>query len=269
MYKTNNGYLFYCKTCCTQYYQNWQQKYESVDRAIRRCCEWLNIYYDPNMRVAAGDGIVGYIDDMFNHGRGFFSKSWDDTLAEEARIVDSEINTPFDSLSTRSPEVQEGVEIFGEGFPEDAYPMMLRTYHEYLDPLGNTVTATQKKSARFLSSLEYRCMEAIKQDKSNASALSSSLTKAIKESGFDTVQDQSTSNEGDTFGQWIERIEAYTPAQYVKQTPYKDVDNLGNYYDRFVRRPVENLLNRASMAQGDELSITDDEVDGGDLDDEA
>jgi len=274
MLKGNNYFGFFCNTCTTQRYLKWVKEYDGNQlKAIRRCCEWLDTYYKQEYAESASEGILQYLKILSRYDpNGALKKTWDDTLADEAKIVDSTINNPFDLAEGRSPIIEEGVSVFGEGFPEDAYPMMLRTYHGYIDPLGDTVTAGQLKSARFLAALEYRCMEAIKADKQNASALSSSLTKAIKESGFDTVQAQASAYEEDTFGLWIERIENFTPAQYVKQTPYKDVDNYGSYYDRFVRRPVENLLNRASQMQGDSLTITDEEadaVDGGDLDDEA
>lgn len=281
MYKGNNYYSAICNTCCTEYYQNWLKEYKDEKKAIRRCCEWLNIYYDPIAVGRAGGGLLGYMDDMDKNARGFGGKSWDDTIAEEAYAAEKEeaaraaqaqecvVEQPVRAeTEARRPDVIEGENIFGEGFPDDAYSFMLRTYHGYIDPLGDTVTAVQVKSARFLAALEYRCMEAIKADKSNASALSSSLTRAIKESGFDTIQEQSSANDEDTFGQWLEKIEAYTPAQYVKQTPYKDVDNYGEYYDRFVRRPIENLLNRASQMQSDELAITDEEADAVDVNDD-
>ena len=272
MYKGNNYYAAICNTCCTEYYQNWLKEYKDESMAIRRCCEWMNIYFDPTAVGRAGGGFVGYMDDMDQNARNYSVKSWDTTIAEEAEAEENAKVVRTAEADALKVEVEEGEKIFGEGFPDDAYPEMLRTYHGYIDPLGDTVTAAQIKSARFLAALEYRCMEAIKADKPNASALSSSLTRAIKESGFDTVQEQNTANDEDTFGQWLERIEMYTPAQYVKQTPYKDVDNLGEYYDRFVRRPIENLLNRASQMQGDELFITDEEAeaaDVGDADDEA
>lgn len=270
MYKGNNSYAPICKTCCTQYYQNWLRDYEGDEKkAIRRCCEWLNVYFDRDLAGTAGDGITGYLADMDKNFKQFIRLSWDDTLAMEAQIVGTPVRAAEEP--EESPLVAEGISVFGEGFEADAYPMMLRTYHGYIDPLGDTVTAGQLKSARFLAALEYRCMEAIKADKPNASALSSSLTKAIKESGFDTVQEQESTSDEDTFGQWLERIQMYTPTQYVKQTPYRDVDNYGSYYERFVQRSVENLLNRASQRRGDDLDITDDEadaVDMGDGDDE-
>ena len=271
MYKGNNSYAPICNTCCTQYFHDWLKAYDGDDKkALRRCCEWLNVYYERDLAGTAGGGIVGYLADMNRNFRRFTKMSWDDTLAEEGQVVGTPQNSSVTSEEDRSPLVREGVAVFGEGFTEDAYPMMLRTYHGYIDPLGDTATAGQLKSARFLAALEYRCMEAIKADKPNASALSSSLTKAIKESGFDIVQAQDSSGEEDTYGVWLAEIEEYTPAEYVKKHPYKDIDNYDSYYDRFVRRSVENLLNRSSQKQEDELSISDEEartLDVGDGDD--
>lgn len=268
MYKVNNYFAPWCVYCCSQYYEDWLAQYGSEARAIRRCCEWLNVYFDPACVGQRDDGIVGYLQYMAEVPRGGFGKkSWDDTLAEEAAAGGDDAP----DIGLRSPVIEEGIEVFGEGFPQDAYPMMLRTYHEYLDPLGNTVTATQKKSARFLASLEYRCMEAIKQDKSNASALSSSLTKAIKESGFDTVQAADSDTDEHAFGTWLADIENYTPAEYVKKHPYKDLDGVASYYDRFVRRPISNMLSRAAQKEADELTITEEEtyaMDSGDDDGE-
>ena len=272
-YKGNNYFAHMCNTCLEQRYQAYLKSYDDEPKALRRCCELLDVYYDPELGGRSFDGITGYIAELSKRYKGYTMKTWDNTLSEQADVVDSLINDPSAYADGSNPDVREGIEVFGEGFPADAYTMMLRTYHGYIDPLGDTATAGQLKSARFLAALEYRCMEAIKADKPNASALSSSLTKAIKESGFDTVQEQNNgAADEDTFGQWLERIEMYTPAQYVKQTPYKDVDNLGEYYDRFVRRPIENLLSRASQMQTDELFITDEEVDAadtGDGDDDA
>ena len=269
--KANNFFSPFCNTCVTQRYLNWITSYDGNRvKAIRRCCEWLDTFYKPDVAEKATD-VLDYLKQLQRFDpNGAFKRTWDDTLEEEAKIVDSTINNPIDLAEGRSPLIEEGISVFGEGFPEDAYPMMLRTYHGYIDPLGDTVTAGQLKSARFLAALEYRCMEAIKADKPNASALSSSLTKAIKESGFDTVQPQDSASEENTYGMWLAEIEEYTPAEYVKKHPYRDIDNYDRYYERFVRRSVENLLNRASQKQDDELSISDEEartLDAGDNDD--
>ena len=259
-YKGNNYFAHMCNTCLEQRYQAYLKSYDDEPKALRRCCELLDVYYDPELGGRSFDGITGYIAELSKRYKGYTMKTWDNTLSEQADVVDSLINDPSAYADGSNPDVREGIEVFGEGFPADAYTMMLRTYHGYIDPLGDTATAGQLKSARFLAALEYRCMEAIKADKPNASALSSSLTKAIKESGFDTVQAPATSGEENMYGQWLADIEEYTPAEYVKKHPYLDVDNYGKYYDRFVRRSVENLMNRSSQKQEDELSISDEEA---------
>jgi len=268
-YKGNNWYSPICNTCCTQHYQNWFKQYEDEGKAIRRCCEWLNVYYDPDGIDKTTNGIVGYLYDMDKAGHGYWGKTWDNTLEAEKQIVGTfAYNTEADGAE-RSPAVEEGIKVFGEGYPADAYKDMLRTYHSYIDPLGDTATMAQLENAALLGALKYRAMEAIKNDKSNASALSTTLNKMIKDSGFDVVQAQETGTDEDTFGTWLAEIEELTPAEYVKKHPYKDLDNIDEYMERFVSRPIRNMLSRSSQREVDELEISDAEAysnDGGDSD---
>lgn len=260
MYGHNYGYVHVCMSCTEKFYQSHLEEYNGdKKKAIRRVCEWLDIYYSPETCDRMGDDFT--LSEYFRRikmSSVSVRKTWDDTLAdeEEKRIAGvSALGTTEISTS----DLTEAIDIFGEGFEEKAYEYMLRIYRGYILPLGDTVTAGQLKSARFLAALEYRCMEAIKNDKPNASALSSTLRKSIAESGFDTVV---KNDDKDTvpLGVLLQQIEKFTPAQYVKNTPYKDVDKQGEYYDRFCRRPLMNLLNRATQKVNDELSITDEEA---------
>lgn len=271
-YKMNNGFATICLDCVEQFFQDHVQKYNNdKKKAIRRTCELLDCYFAPDSWEKLGEDATSL--DYLNRLQLLRSpnrQSWDDTLDEEevemAKASASKrdtaaptVVTGVSDLGLTPEEMLEAVDIFGEGFEPKAYEYMMRIYRGYITPLGDTVTAGQLKSARFLAALEYRCMEAIKNDKPNASALSSTLRKSIAESGFDTV----VKKEEDgmvPLGVLIKQIETYTPAQYLKNTPYTDVDKQGTYYHRFVERPTMNLLSRASQKVTDELSITDEEA---------
>lgn len=258
-YAHNYNYTTVCNDCIEQFYNDHVKKYDNdKDKAVRRTCEWLDAYYDPKVVEKLGREFkfADYIR-RIRMSSTSINKTWDDTIAdEEDKRLTGVIST---SSELSQSELLEAVDIFGEGFEEKAYEYMMRIYRGYVSPLGDTATAGQLKSARFLAALEYRCMEAIKNDKPNASALSSTLRKSIAESGFDTVVKKDDDNDM-PLGVLLKQIETYTPAQYVKNSPYKDVDKQGTYYDRFCRRPLMNLLNRASQKVEDELSITDEEA---------
>lgn len=259
MYAHNYNYVTVCNECLEQFFQDHIKQYSDMPRALRRTCEWVDGYYSPAIAEKLGNEFKAA--DYFRKVRQLktaMNKTWDDTVTEEndKRVA----NVVAGSGTGLSPsELMEAIDIFGEGFEENAYGDMLRIYRGYILPLGDTATAGQLKSARFLAALEYRCMEAIKNDKPNASALSSTLRKSIAESGFDTVVKKGDDNDM-PLGVLLQQIETMTPAQYVKNTPYKDVDKQGTYYDRFCRRPLMNLMNRASQKVDDELSITDEEA---------
>lgn len=258
-YAHNYNYTTVCNECIDRFYDDHLKQYEDDKaRAIRRTCEWLDAYYDPKVVDKLGDdaNMAEYIK-RIRLSKVSSHKTWDDTLADEADKRLTGVVSTGSELS--ASELLEAVDIFGEGFEEKVYEYMMKIYRGYISPLGDTATAGQLKSARFLAALEYRCMEAIKNDKPNASALSSTLRKSIAESGFDTVVKRDDDNDM-PLGVLLKQIETYTPAQYVKNTPYKDVDKQGTYYDRFCRRPLMNLLNRASQKVDDELSITDEEA---------
>jgi len=268
-YDGNDGYCTTCVECVNTFYEERLKMYDgNTAKAVRRVCEWLDIYWSPRVFEKMVGGITNYFSKVALMTKGV---SWENTLNEEAEkpILEAGAVNPTD-MPVIDDVMEEAVSIFGEGYDVDAYPFMLSSYKGYIEPLGDEATASQVKNARFLAALEYRVMDAIKHDKQNASALSSSLSRAIKDSGFDTVVKRDNDEEHQPFGVWLEQIERYAPAEFVHDSPYQDMDSQEEYYTRFVRRPIENLLNRASQKQTDELAITDEEaasVDVGDTDD--
>lgn len=269
-YEGNDGYCTTCVECVTNFYSERLKLYDgNTAKAVRRTCEWLDVYWSPRVFEKMTGGITTYFSKVALMTKG--AVTWENTLNEEAEtpILEAGSINPTD-MPVIDDVMTEAITIFGEGYDVDAYPFMLSTYKGYIEPLGDTATASQVKSARFLAALEYRVMDAIKHDKPNASALSSSLSRAIKDSGFDVVIKSNSDDDHQPFGVWLAQIEQYAPADLVHDSPYTDMDNQEEYYTRFVRRPIENLLNRASQKQSDELAITDEEaasVDVGDADD--
>ena len=75
------------------------------------------------------------------------------------------------------------------------------------------------------------------------------LEKALRESMADaslTPKTMSEINKTDsekTFGLWVKDIENNRPAEYFEDKAlYEDYDHIGEYFDRFIKRPLKNLL---------------------------
>ena len=58
-----------------------------------------------------------------------------------------------------------------------------------------------------------------------------------------TMDESSGSNASKTFGVWLKDIEQNKPAEYFQdKSIYKDYDNILEYWNRFILRPMKNLL---------------------------
>ena len=58
---------------------------------------------------------------------------------------------------------------------------------------------------------------------------------------------QSQYGSDECLGVTLELISKYTPEEYYKdKSLYKDFDNVGDYFERFVKRPLKNLICKTS-----------------------
>ena len=91
--------------------------------------------------------------------------------------------------------------------------------------------------------------------------LTESYRKTFTQAGLKTVKDTNTIEEF-TVGVTAETIEKYTPAEYYKnKSLYKDHDNIGDYINRFLLRPLRNLM-QGTKDRDVEFFVKDEETDG-------
>jgi len=84
----------------------------------------------------------------------------------------------------------------------------------------------------------------------------SALTPALQNAA-------STGRNLETFGVWIRDIEQFTPADwYDQKEKYKDVDNIEEYYEKHITRPIKSFITGSrdfNMEEILELDKDDDE----------
>lgn len=94
--------------------------------------------------------------------------------------------------------------------------------------------------------------------------LTESYRKTFTQAGLKTAR-ESTNEEEFSIGVNAQTIEQYTPAEYYKNKErHKDFDGLGEYFTRFLTRPLKNLMFSTSDRDSeyyvkDEEDLTDDE----------
>jgi hypothetical protein len=80
----------------------------------------------------------------------------------------------------------------------------------------------------------------------------------FKKAGLKTIQETDSSSD-ETLGVTLATIAQYTPEEYYKNKKlYKDFDNIGDYFKRFVLRPFKNLIT-GSTERDKEYCVKDDE----------
>ena len=83
----------------------------------------------------------------------------------------------------------------------------------------------------------------------------------FKQAGLKTVQETDASGD-ETLGVTLAVISQYTPEEYYKDKKlYKDFDGIGEYFQRFVLRPLKNLV-LGTTERDKEYCVKDGDNDG-------
>ena len=93
--------------------------------------------------------------------------------------------------------------------------------------------------------------------------LTEQYAKTFKQAGLKTIQEVDNSAD-ECLGVTLATISQFTPEEYYKDRGlYKDFDKIGEYFTRFVKRPLKNLMT-GSTDRDHEYYVKDK---SGDLDD--
>lgn len=158
---------------------------------------------------------------------------------------------------------KEIVKRWGKGFSIEEYQWLEEDYVEWcLNHESEKMSMQRLFQMICVKELEIR--NARQQCKSTEK-LEKALMDLMNSSNL-TPRTMSAINETDSakiYGMWIRDIERYRPAEYFKDKKlYSDYDGIKDYFDRFVLRPMKNLLT-GSRDFDKEFSV-EDEVEGGD-----
>lgn len=79
-------------------------------------------------------------------------------------------------------------------------------------------------------------------DSKEYAALVEQYSKTFKQAGLKTIEEKDNSN-NETVGVTLATISQFTPEEYYKDKAlYDDWDEIGDYFERHVCRPMENIM---------------------------
>lgn len=233
---------------------------------MQRICMLFDIYYDSNiakMLDGSDDTMLGNYIKKINLGQ-YRNRTFDSSIDEGFVFFDTTSDISGINLDAPSEEL---VKKWGEGFSRVDYEELDKHYRE----LKNANPNGDYNQEIFIIDLCYIKMQQLKAVREGRvddyNKLTESYRKSFQQAGLKTVRDNSAT-ENFLLGVGAAEIEKYTPAEYYKDKKlYEDHDELKDYLERYVLRPLKNLQFGTTdrdteffVREGDDSDgITDDE----------
>ena len=227
-----NGRYNICKNCLKEYVYNG----EDID--VNKLKNILRIYDVP-----------------------FFEKEWESALNDKSETIGVYFKNLYLNHKNQSwveGDIQENdkartntvgiddeelIARWGEGWTISEMQWLERDYVEWTENHDCDKLSTQKL-------IQMICVKELEIRKARQSGkptdkLEKSLREIMNDSNLTPRTQSAVSESGSTktFGMWIQDIEKYRPAEYFEdKSIYKDYDNILDYWNRFILRPMKNLL---------------------------
>ena len=268
LFAGNNGYVHICKKCTDKLYYNLVDYFsKNEEKAMDRMCQLFDWYYSDEIfaatrKISADRSRVCAYPAKTNlpqyEAKG---KTYVDTIADRANNVIHSL----DELDEMKADGQTGItkamfERWGQVSTEDI--IALEDHYKMLKKQNPNCDNNQEI---FIKDLCYTKLLQLKSFKDGNSGDFEKYTKlyrdTFKQAGLKTIQETDASGE-ETLGVTLAVISQYTPEEYYKDKKlYKDLDGIGEYFSRFVLRPLKNLV-LGTTERDKEYCVKDGEDDG-------
>ena len=251
LFQANNGYLPWCKECTDRYVEQMTALYsQNEEHAMRDFCQRAGWNYDVNALLASRETYSGHRDrSRISHyaakknlncdGR----KTFIDTIKYEYEEKQNEVVLSKKQVKQNDLSVSaSAVDRWGVGFTELDYKLM-DDHYRMLKRQNPNCDANQEIFIKSLCSLAMLQTNALKNgDSDKFIKLTEQYSKTFKQAGLKTIEEKDNSN-NETVGVTLATISQFTPEEFYKdKTLYEDYDRIGEYFERHVCRPMQNIM---------------------------
>jgi len=250
IYQANNGYITMCNSCRDEYYRQLCILYKGNEiKAIRHMCMQFGWFFHEDAVVASRQissdrSRISHYLAKKNLGQTSSIGVTDiDTIKYEFSIKQDDIVTSREQAkSEESTITASAVDRWGVGFTEADYKN-LDEHYRMLKKNNPNADNNQEIFIKSLCNLNMLMVKALKDgDSDKYVKLTDQYAKTFKQAGLKTVAEIDNSAD-ECLGVTLATISQYTPEEYYKDKElYKDFDGLGSYFERFVKRPLRNLM---------------------------
>ena len=249
MYAGYDYHIPLCRSCLDKIFEHYTEVYGGdEDQAIRRICEKFDIYYDVSLLNASRkitqtrSRIHNYISKA--NLAQYKDKTYDTTLDEERRGFVTSLEEFEEKKEDGSTTLTKAaVERWGVGLFSESDYFLLEDHYKMLKRANPNCDSNQEIFIKSLCHLNMLMMKALKENNLDGYARANDqYGKTFTKAGLKTIQ-ETDKNADDCWGIFMEQISQYTPEEYYKDKKlYQDFDGIGKRFERFVLRPLKNLL---------------------------
>ena len=251
--------IYMCKECVLKYIENIMKAYNNERKALLEVCNRLDAYYDLNLF----DSLYEKRKNGENVFRTYFTKI---NSLPQYRGLTFESSPDKDINNEKIKEVEktneEMAKMWGKSYTFEELNFLEEHYAEW-EKHNDCEKFSVQKMIKMICEKELEIEKAKLQNKSTEKLEKAYLN--LLESSSLTPKTMSALNETDSakiYGMWVKDIERYRPAEYFEDKKlYKDFDGLLDYLNRFVFRPLKNLLT-GSREFDSEFNVEDDKDSG-------
>lgn len=237
-----------CRKCLDKLFNHYTTVYGGdEDKAIRRICERYDIYYNVSLLNASRkitksrSRIHNYISKA--NLVQYKDKTFDTTLDEERNNTISSIEDYDEKkLNGEVSTTKTALKRWGIGVFADTDYSILEEHYKMLKENNPNADNNQEIFIKSLCHLNLLMTKALKDnDLDGYTKANSEYAKTFKQAGLRTVEEKDSSND-ETFCMTLGFISDYTPEEFYQDKElYADWDNIGEYIDRHITRPMMNL----------------------------
>ena len=261
IYKGNNGFLSICRNCIAEIYEQYVKFYDGdEDEAAERICQITDMYFDADIWASSRkisesrngksrNRISTYISRL-NLNQVSEATTYSDTLVRRWE-ADVENATTVEEVA-QNEDIQTPEEVvrrFGVGF-------------DGVKRYGEPIDKRQEELYVSICFMKLNLRKLLQKGDSNIGTAANSYKSQI-DAATTEIEDRKKKMEAEKqlspLGEMIRDIEEYCPAEYYKDKKlYADFDHLREYIERFMTRPLRNLLT-GSKELDKEFSLSDAE----------
>ena len=271
LFQANNGYLPWCKNCTDNYVAQMTAVFSyNEELAMRDFCQRAGWNYDENALVASMETYSGHRNrSRISHyaakknincdGR----KTYLDSLKHEYINDQNKIITSKEQIKEQELSLSAAsVDRWGAGLGSEVDYKNLDEHYRMLKKNNPNCDNNQEIFIKSLCNINMLALRALRNgDSDKYIKLTDQYSKTFTKAGLSAIQETDNSA-NEPLGVTLATISQYTPEEYYKDKElYKDFDKIGDYFDRFVKRPLRNLMSGTTDRDPEYFVKDEDDID--------